>query len=92
VKLLLDEYAHLDSPLHRWEPRCRLIGLMALILGFSFVRDLRLLPAMIAASFALYAVSRLPVWPSCYLSSPARPSSSASDRSPYGRKAVWNCS
>ena len=61
MKLLLDEYAHLDSPLHRWEPRCRLIGLMALILGFSFVRDLRLLPAMIAASFALYAVSRLPV-------------------------------
>ena len=60
MKLLLDEYAHLDSPLHRWEPRCRLIGLMALIFGFSFVRDLRLLPAMIAVSFALYAVSRLP--------------------------------
>ena len=60
MKLLLDEYAHLDSPLHHWEPRCRLIGLMALIFGFSFVRDLRLLPAMIAVSFALYAVSRLP--------------------------------
>jgi len=61
MKLLLDEYAHLDSPLHRWEPRCRLVAFMALIFAFSFVRDLRLLPAMVAASFALYAVSRLPV-------------------------------
>ena len=61
MKLLLDEYAHLDSPLHRWEPRCRLIAFVALIFAFSFVRDLRLLPAMVAASFALYAVSRMPV-------------------------------
>ena len=61
MKLLLDEYAHLDSPLHRWEPRCRLVAFIALIFAFSFVRDLRLLPAMVAASFALYAVSRLPV-------------------------------
>lgn len=61
LRLGLDEYAHLDSLLHRWEPRCRLIGLVALIFAFSFVRDLRLLPAMLAASFALYAVSRLPV-------------------------------
>jgi len=61
MKLLLDEYAHLDSPLHRWEPRCRFVAFIALIFAFSFVRDLRLLPAMFAASFALYAVSRLPV-------------------------------
>lgn len=61
MKLLLDEYAHLDSPLHRWEPRCRFVAFIALIFAFSFVRDLHLLPAMVAASFALYAVSRLPV-------------------------------
>ncbi|MDY6878460.1 MAG: cobalt ECF transporter T component CbiQ [Chloroflexota bacterium] len=61
MKLLLDEYAHLDSPLHRWEPRCRLISLGALIFAFSFVRDLRLLLATLAASFALYALSSLPL-------------------------------
>ena len=61
MKLLLDEYAHLDSPLHRWEPRCRLVAFVVLIFTFSFVRDLRLLPAMFAVSFALYAISRLPV-------------------------------
>jgi len=61
MKLFLDEYAHLDSLLHRWEPRCRLVALVALIFAFSSVRDLRLLPAMLAASFALYAVSKLPV-------------------------------
>ena len=57
----LDEYAHLDSPLHRWEPRYRLIGLGVLIFTFSFVQDLRLLPAMLTVSFVLYAVSNLPL-------------------------------
>jgi cobalt/nickel transport system permease protein len=61
MKLGLDEYAHLDSPLHRWEPRCKLIGLMGLIFVFSFVQDLRLLPAMLVATFVLYAISELPL-------------------------------
>ncbi len=60
VKIGLDEHAHLDSPLHRWEPRCRLVGLVTLIFAFSFVQDWRLLPAMLAVTLALYAVSRLP--------------------------------
>jgi len=34
---------------------------MALIFGFSSVRDLRLLPAMLAVAFGLYIVSRLPL-------------------------------
>lgn len=61
MNLGLDEHAHLDSPLHRWEPRNKLVGLMALIFAFSFVQDLRLLPAMLAATAALYVLSRLPV-------------------------------
>jgi len=61
VNLGLDEYAHLDSPLHRWEPRSRFVGLMALIFAFSFVQDLRLLPVMLAVTAALYVLSRLPV-------------------------------
>ncbi|MGC9505555.1 cobalt ECF transporter T component CbiQ [Baaleninema sp.] len=56
----LDEYARLDSPLHRWEPRCKFVGLMALIFAFSFIEDLRLLPLMVAITALLYKLSSLP--------------------------------
>ena len=56
----LDAHASLDSPLHRWEPRCKLIGLVVLIFAFSFIQDLRLLPAMLLTSSVLYYVSCLP--------------------------------
>lgn len=61
MHLEIDEFAHLDSPVHRWEPRARLIGLAILAFVFSFVRDPRLLPAMLAVAFMLYALSRLPL-------------------------------
>lgn len=61
MNLGLDEYAHLDSPIHRWDPRYKLVGLMALIFAFSFVQNLRLLPAMVAVTAILYASSRLPL-------------------------------
>lgn len=61
MKTSLDGYSHLDSPLHRWEPRLKLIGLLALISAFAFVRELYLLPAMLAAALALLLLSRLPV-------------------------------
>jgi len=57
----VDEYVHLASPLHRWEPRCKLIGLMALIFAFSFVGNLSILPAMVGVTAALFIVSKLPV-------------------------------
>jgi cobalt/nickel transport system ATP-binding protein len=57
----IDQYAHLDSPLHRWEPRSKLVALLALIFAFSFVRDLRLVPLMVVITMALYALSRLPI-------------------------------
>ena len=60
-RLGLDEYARADSPLHRWEPRCKLVGLMALIFAFSYVQDLHLLPAMLAATALLYATSKMPI-------------------------------
>lgn len=57
----LDAYAHLDSPIHRWEPRCKLVALLAVIFAFSFVEQPRLLPAMGVVTLALYKVSRLPL-------------------------------
>lgn len=61
MDLGLDAYAHLDSPLHHWDARYKLGGLMALIFAFSFVRDLWLLPAMVLVAAILYAASRLPL-------------------------------
>ena len=57
----IDQYVYLASPLHRWEPRCKLIGLMALIFAFSFVGNLSILAAMLAVTAALFVVSKLPV-------------------------------
>lgn len=57
----LDAYAHLDSPIHRWEPRYKLVALFALILAFSFVQHLVLLPVMVLSTFLLYKISKLPL-------------------------------
>ena len=56
----IDDYHHLNSPIHRWDPRCKLIGLIILIFAFSFVRDLRMLAAMIAVTAILFIISGLP--------------------------------
>ncbi|TVR12443.1 MAG: cobalt ECF transporter T component CbiQ [Phormidium sp. GEM2.Bin31] len=56
----LDSYAGLESPIHRWDPRCKLIGLMALIFAFSAVDVLGLLPLMLLVTGSLYKLSRLP--------------------------------
>jgi cobalt/nickel transport system permease protein len=58
---IIDEYSSLSSPLHRWEPRCKLIGFIVLIFAFSFVRNLSMLLAMAAVTAAVYLISRLPV-------------------------------
>jgi cobalt/nickel transport system permease protein len=57
----LDGYAHLDSPLHRWDPRCKLVGLLVLMFAFAAVRNLWLLPAMLVVTAVFYALSRLPL-------------------------------
>ncbi|MFC1944467.1 cobalt ECF transporter T component CbiQ [Chloroflexota bacterium] len=61
MKLGIDEYSKLDSPLHRWEPRCKLIGLMVLIFAFSYIQDLRMLLAMLLVTAVIYITSGLPV-------------------------------
>jgi len=60
MKLRIDEYTNLDSPFHRWDARYKLIGFMALIFAFSFVRDLRMLPAMAVVTATIYVISKLP--------------------------------
>ncbi|MEQ8754194.1 MAG: cobalt ECF transporter T component CbiQ [Coleofasciculus sp. G1-WW12-02] len=57
----LDFYANLDSSIHRWEPRCKLIGLFSLIFAFSFVEHLSLLPGLLMVTLVYYRLSRLPL-------------------------------
>jgi cobalt/nickel transport system permease protein len=60
MRLEIDEYAEMGSPFHRWDARYKLVGLVVLIFAFSFVRDLRLLAAMLAVTAIMYIVSGLP--------------------------------
>lgn len=61
MKFALDRYASLDSPIHRWETRCKLVGLMALAFAIAAVDVLVLLPAVLAIAFSCYALARLPL-------------------------------
>ncbi|MEW5784521.1 MAG: cobalt ECF transporter T component CbiQ [Bacillota bacterium] len=49
-----------SSIIHRWETRHKLLGFAALIFGFAFVRDLRLLPLILVASCLIYYLAALP--------------------------------
>ena len=57
----LDRYSRLDSPVHRLEPRSRLVGFAALIGGFALVRDPVLLVPMLVIAAAAVLSSRLPL-------------------------------
>ena len=57
----IDRYVHLDSWMHRWQARPKLVGLGTLIFAFAMVEDLRLVPAMLGVTAVLYGIARLPV-------------------------------
>ncbi len=56
----LDAYAHLESPIHSWNARLKLIGLFLLAVAFSLVQQLALLPVILLIALVLFSVSRLP--------------------------------
>ena len=60
MKLALDRYAYLDSVIHHWEQRSKLIALLVLIFAFAFVEHLILLPAMVVITATFFHLSRLP--------------------------------
>lgn len=61
MRLVMDEFAHLDSPIHRWEPRCKLLGLVTLMFAFAFVERGWLVPVVLAIALSLCGLSRLPL-------------------------------
>lgn len=60
MKLALDRYAYLKSPIHSWQQEYKIIGLLSLIFAFSFIQTLELLPIIIIVSAILFWLSKLP--------------------------------
>lgn len=56
----LDEYAKLDSPIHRWETRYKIAGLFLLAFAFAAVESIVLLPFMLLVTVVLFRLSNLP--------------------------------
>ena len=56
----IDTYSHLKSPIHRWDARAKLIGLLAVMLAFASIRQLALLPILLVLSGGVYWLSNLP--------------------------------
>lgn len=61
MKLALERYANLNSPIHRWEPTSKFTALLALIFAFAFVQKLALLPPMVLITILLYILAKLPL-------------------------------
>ncbi|MBE9221884.1 cobalt ECF transporter T component CbiQ [Cyanobacterium stanieri LEGE 03274] len=61
MKLFLDRYAYLNSPIHRWEQKPKFIALMSLIMAFSFINKLKLLPVMVLTTVFFFVISKLPI-------------------------------
>ena len=61
MKLALDRYAYLDSPLHRWQQGYKLVGLLSLIFAFAFIQNIWLLPIMVTITSILFIISEIPV-------------------------------
>lgn len=57
----LEAYVHLDSPIHRWLPRLKLVSLLGLMFAFATVRQLSLLGPMLGVTAVLYGLSQLPI-------------------------------
>ena len=61
MKLVLDRYAYLNSPLHRWQQGYKLVGLLSLIFAFAFIQNVWLLPIMILITCILFRLSKIPI-------------------------------
>lgn len=60
MRLTLDTHAGLHSPLHHWHPRAKLVGMGLLMLGFTSVQQVQLVPICLLVTAVLYAISGLP--------------------------------
>lgn len=60
MKIRFDDCTDLDSWVHRWDARFKIIGLVGLMMAFATVKSLWLLPSMILIVGLLYRFASLP--------------------------------
>lgn len=56
----IDRYANLTSPIHRWDPRAKLVAMLCLILSVVLVPDIRMALVGLAIAVFMVIASRLP--------------------------------
>ena len=73
--LEIDGYSHLDSPIHRWDPRVKIVSMLVLIFSVVLLKSLAVALLGLAVSIGLLLISRLPFayvsqgikWPALFL-------------------------
>ncbi|MCD4797538.1 MAG: cobalt ECF transporter T component CbiQ, partial [Methanosarcinales archaeon] len=56
----IDIYAGLSSPIHRWDPRLKVISILALIFSIMLLYDLKLVIISMLFAIILVYISRIP--------------------------------
>jgi len=56
----IDRYAGLSSPLHRWEPRAKLVAILCLIFSVVLIPNLKMAFVGLAIALLLVFISRIP--------------------------------
>lgn len=57
----IDKHAGLDSPIHRWDPRAKLVAMLCLIFAVVLVTDVRMALVGLLVAVLLVIISRLPL-------------------------------
>lgn len=61
MDLSIDRYATLQSPIHRWEARCRFVGLLSLIIACATISHIALLPVAVVLAAGCYLAAQMPL-------------------------------
>lgn len=61
MQIEIDAYTQIDSLLHRWDARYKLVGMLALMFAFAAVRSVYMVPWMLLITMVCYLMSRLPI-------------------------------
>lgn len=56
----IDAYAQMQSPIHQWDTRWKIVGLLGLIVSFAVVQDWRFLPLLLLVTGIIFAASGIP--------------------------------
>jgi cobalt/nickel transport system permease protein len=57
----IDKYAHIESSIHRWDPRVKILAMFMLIFTIATLQKLPILAVVLPLCFVLVLISRLPL-------------------------------